>query len=596
MSERERPATYCFFDEHFERCVQLIERSGIVKMIETYHRMHRGPGGRTPTGRRYTLTAVFATQLAILSGVARVPSYAETARQIDVLSDAQTVRVGMDPSNRSLVQSDYKAMLGWLSRMLAPLDPGADLPARRVSNKAHREQIAGRSEEQQVASDLARQRLHDIVNALLAASITIDIPTDGEVCRMVDETTVDLARPDRELGSRDDKLRGAASMGRYYVRDAIDNAVHTDGAKVRKTKKHGFGIGVTALSVGGPPQHPTKIPALFTAAAIDHPTSASVEALATVISYHKLHGFDPERGQRARAPYLVVDMGYNPKVRFNDVVLDAGYAPVVRYPAHFHTVWASDSAEHGYGGVSAGPVQIAGDFYCPVAQQVLGNDRMIKRTEDIKKAKNDGFDKHDRLLERMFPLLMGLNSRPYRKRSRPGRRGRAQDDAKQSVRMDLVCPAVQGRVRCPLKPASLDNDDPQVPLLEPAWSADRYRCCQGSQLTVSLSKDQWRMAQWGGLVPGSWEHTLYYETVRSATERQFSKLKSPHISGFEHLTWSARREPAISILIGLWFAATNMATEDAFIARGPAESSVRYRMRQLAEDLGHPPTRIPPRT
>lgn len=596
MSERDRPATYGFRDEHFERCVQVIERSGIVETIETYHRISRGPGGRIPRGRRFTVLAVFATQLAILSGLARVPSYAETYRQIQVLSDSQQRRVGMDPSQRSLVKNDYKAMLGWLERILAPVDPGADLPARRVSNKTHREQIASRSQEQQAASELARQRLHDIVNALIAASITIDIPTDGEICRMVDETTVDLARPARDLGSRDDKNRGAASMGRYYVRDAMDNSVHTDGAKVRKTQKHGFGIGITALSVGGSPHHPTKIPALFTAAAIDHPTSASVEAMETVIKYHKLHGFDPDRGKRARTPYLVVDMGYNVKRGFNDVVLDAGYAPVVRYPAHFRTVWASDSAEHTYRGATAGPVQIAGDFYCPVAQKLLGNDRMIKRTEDIQKANNDGFDKHDRLLERMFPLLMGRNSRPYRKRSRLGRPRNGESNTEESVRMDLVCPAVQRRVRCPLKPASLDNDDPQVPLLEPTWSADRYRCCQESQPTLSLSKDQWRMAQWGGLVPGSWEHTLYYETVRSATERQFSKLKSPHISGFDHLTWSARREPAISILIGLWFAATNMATEDAFIARGPAESSVKHRMRQLAEDLGHPPTRIPPRT
>jgi hypothetical protein len=567
-----------------------------VETIETYHRMHRGVGGRIPRGRRFTLTAVFSTQLAILSGVKAVPTYAESYRNIEVLSDTQLVRVGMDPSDWSLVQSDYKALLGWLSRILAPLDPGADLPARRVSNKFHREQIAARSEEQQAASELARMRLHDIVNALIAASITIDIPTDGEVCRMVDETTVDLARPSRDLGTRDDKNRGAASMGRYYVRDAVDNSVHTDGDKVRKPQKHGFGIGVTALTVGGPPHHPTRIPALFTAAAIHHPTSASVEAMATVIKYHKMHGFDPQRGSRARAPYLVVDMGYNNKRGYNDAVLEAGYSPVVRYPSRLHTVWASDGAEHTHRGVSAGPVQIAGDFYCPVAQRVLGNNKLVKRTEDIRKANNDGFDKHDRLLERMFPLLMGLNSRPYRKRSRPGRPRAGERSAEESVRMDLVCPAVQGRVKCPLKPASLNNDDPRVPLLEPTWSADRYRCCSQSQLTVNLSKDQWRMAQWGGLVPGSWEHALYYETVRSATERQFSKLKSPHYSGFEHLTWSARREPAISILIGLWFAATNMATEDAFIARGSSTSSVKRRMRQLEEDLGHPPTRIPPRT
>lgn len=52
----------------------------------------------------------------------------------------------------------------------------------------------------------------------------------------------------------------------------------------------------------------------------------------------------------------------------------------------------------------------------------------------------------------------------------------------------------------------------------------------------------------------------------------------------------------ITILIGLWIASMNMATQDRFLARGPAPSSTAYRWRQLEEDLGQPPTRIPPRT
>ena len=292
----------------------------------------------------------------------------------------------------------------------------------------------------------------------------------------------------------------------------------------------------------------------------------------------------------------MVDMGYNPKKHFSSVTLDLGYAPVVRYPAPTRTIFASEGPEHTYRGVPAGPVQVSGEFYCPVAKKVVGNRRLIQPTRKLQEMDADGFDQHDRLLSRLFPLLMGTNSRPYKKRSKPGRPKAGERQVEEKVRMDLVCPAVQGRVRCPLKPESMDNPDPEVPAIAPTWTADRYRCCAQSHLTVTLSDDQWRLAQWGGLVPGSWEHAIYYESVRSATERQFAKLKSPHITGLEHLTWAPKREPVITILIGLWVASMNLATQDRFLARGPAPSTTPYRWRQLEDDLGQPPTRIPPRT
>ncbi|WP_313513929.1 hypothetical protein [Corynebacterium variabile] len=588
---------YRLESEHFHRCVDVIERSGVADLIETYYEMQRGSGGRPPSGRRYTLKAVLSTQLAII-GVTRVPSLAETHRVIRTLDEDQLVAVGMDPDQRDQwsTTSDYGAFVTWLTRRLDSVDPTGDLPAQRVTNREHREHLASRTELEEAWAELARQRLQDLMNAVIEASITIPIQEGDQAGRMVDESVIDLTRPGRGLGSRDDKYRGASPMGRYYMRDEADNSIDRPaGAAVRKLKKSGYGIGITAVSVCGPPENPTSVPAVITGAAVHHPTSGSLEGMRTAIEYHKKQGRD-QRGPRARQPYLVVDMGYGPKRNFSSVCWDLGYAPVVRYPAQHRTVFASEGPEHTYRGVPAGPVQISGDFYCPVAKQVIGNRRLIQPTRKLQEMKADGFDQHDRLLSRLFPLLMGTNSRPYRKRAKPGRPQTGERQVEEKVRMDLVCPAVQGRVRCPLKPESMDTSDPEVPAIEPTWTADRYRCCAQSQLTVTLSDHQWRMAQWGGLVPGSWEHAIYHEAVRSATERQFSKLKSPHITGFEHLTWAPKREAMLTILIGLWIASMNMSTQDTFLARGPALSSTPYRWRQLEEDLGQPPTRIPPRT
>lgn len=586
---------YRLESEHFYRCVDVIERSGAAELIETYYEMARGPGGRPPSGRRYTVSSVLATQLAII-GITRVPSLAETHRVICTLDDDQLVAVGMDPEQRQLGAGEYPRFRQWWGRMLEPLDPTGDLPAQRVTNKKHKDQLAARTEAEQLKAELAHRRVHDVFNRIIAGSITIPIQEGDQAGRMVDETIIDLTRPGRGLGSRDEKSRGASPMGRYIVWDEVDNSVERPaGKKVLKPKKHGYSIGITAVSVCGPPGNPNSVPAVITGAAVHRPTSGSLEGMRTAIEYHKKQGRD-QRGPRARGPYLVVDMGYNPKRNFSSVCWDLGYAPVVRYPAQHRTVFASEGPEHTYRGVPAGPVQISGDFYCPVAKQVIGNRRLIQPTRKLQEMKADGFDQHDRLLARLFPLLMGTNSRPYRKRAKPGRPKVGERQAEEKFRMDLVCPAVQGRVRCPLKPESMDTSDSEVPAIEPTWTADRYRCCAQSQLTVTLSDHQWRMAQWGGLVPGSWEHAIYHEAVRSATERQFSKLKSPHITGFEHLTWAPKREPMITILIGLWIASMNMATQDIFLARGPAPSSTPYRWRQLEEDLGQPPTRIPPRT
>lgn len=104
------------------------------------------------------------------------------------------------------------------------------------------------------------------------------------------------------------------------------------------------------------------------------------------------------------------------------------------------------------------------------------------------------------------------------------------------------------RVRCPLKPDSMTATPIGTPTAVPTWTAEEYRCCAKSSVTVTLTPDQLRMAQWN-LVPGSWEHGLYFEAARALTEQRFSLLKSPHITGIANLTWGPRREPMIKIIL-----------------------------------------------
>lgn len=596
ISTRTQP--YLLATDNFDRCLQVVTASHAAELIEGYHAAIRGIGGRPRRGRRFTILAVLVVILAV-TRVGRSPAMAEIYRMIGTLTDDQLAAVGMDPAEAPEEGVDcrrgYEAFQAWLSRLLAPLDPGADLPARRVTNREHTRQIAARTDAQVEALELARQRLHEIVNVIVAASVDSMVPVGYEGDIVADETIIDLAGPSDGLGTKDDKRRSAAYAGRYYLRDGADNSIHNRYGDVVQFKKAAFGIGVTAVSRVGAPDDLYGVPPVITGVAIHPPTSGSVEGLGAAISYHQAGGFAPARGPRRRIPYLTTDMGYNVKRGFSDMVLEAGYAPVVRYPRHWNTIFASEGAEHTRAGQADGPVQISGNFYCPAARQIIGKQKLVRKTVDLLH-EDDGFEVQDRRLEALFPLLMGTNSRPYR--ARPGRgrprKGETAASAELPVRQDLVCPAVQGRVQCPLKPASMGTDL-GIPTVTPTWTAERYRCCSQSQVTVTMSTDQWRMAQWG-LVAGSWEHAVYFEAARAATEQRFSIMKSQHVTGIEHLKWSPRREPMLCLLIGLWVAATNLAIQDAYDQRSPKPSSVKRRLRQLEDDLGRPPTRIPPRT
>ena len=582
-----RDAAYHPTDRAFAECAALIRRAGIGPILDAARRQARGPGGRPPQCR-YTLDAVLTVALWI-THAGRVPSMAEVHRVLRVLRPDQLAMVGMAGQNPSVQDPGpgYAAFMAWLYRQWVVIDPGADLPARRISNREHRRMLAARTAAQREDSQRARDTLHRLINRLVAASIVDAVPAGYHGDVVADETVIDLAGPSAGLGSRDDKHRGAAYVGKYYVRD--ERGVPQTASTPPRIRKSGFGIGVTAVTRVGPPGAVEAISPVITGIAIHTPTSGSVDGLCLALDAHAEGGFAGQRGPRARWPYLVVDMGYNAKSAFARAMLARRIAPVARYPRHWTTVYAT----HGSEGVAPGPVQIAGAFYCPAAAPIVEGRRVVRRTTELLEA--DSFQEHDQLLRRLLPMLMGTNGRPGEGRPAVGRPTKACDQAP-PVRQALVCPAVQGRVRCPMKPASMVAARATAPEVTPPPGAARFQCCTKSQVTVAYSDDQVRMMQ-PGLVPGSWEHTLYYEAARSLTEQRFSIMKSHHCTGASDLTWAPRREPMIALIVALQVVEANRVIQRRWHSRpaGYTGSTVQ-RMIQLRADLGHEPMVTPPRT
>jgi hypothetical protein len=288
-------------------------------------------------------------------------------------------------------------------------------------------------------------------------------------------------------------------------------------------------------------------------------------------------------------------MGYNAKTAFPDLMLDLQYAAVARYPRHWRTVFLSHNPEGSSKSAPPGVVQAFGAFYCEAAAPLLTTGNLIGTMHDLRA--EQGLKSHDERLAAIFPYLAGTNSRPKRARANPGRPRSGGRDADLLVKLDVVCPAVQGRCRCPLKPQSMNLAALDAPTANPVWAAHERTICQKSSITVTLNPDQLRMAQFDPeLVPGSWEHAIYFEACRSHTERQFSFLKNPHVTGISDLVWAPRRPPMIKIILALTVAAANLRSQQGHTDRPEKPESIRTNLQQLARDLGHPPTRTPPRT
>ena len=273
-----------FSRTYLEECAQVIDKSGAHTFIDFYRRQAKGIGGRTATGPRYSIFAVLTIGLALI-GTQRAPSMAEIWRTLwDLDSDTQQ-RLGLDLHGYS-GEGTYRAFAMWLTRYLEPLDSLPDIRARRDKNGAHRQTMAARTEEQQQASVVASERLHQVVNAIVAGSIDDPSPSGYKGDVVADETIIDLAGQSQGLGSRDDKQRGAAYSGAFYIRDREDHSLHAEAGS-RRITKGGVGLGVTAVSRVGPPQAVYGIPSVITAISIDKPSSGSVMSLERALRFHQ---------------------------------------------------------------------------------------------------------------------------------------------------------------------------------------------------------------------------------------------------------------------------------------------------------------------
>lgn len=573
-------------DESFAIAHGIVRRSGAAELIDSHAKKGRG---RTRSTITYT-TEAFLTALIARVYLQRTPTLAGLLATIAEFTTDQLDAVGMGQQDMSPIRDDSAGEYGrfhqWVTALLAPLDSGADLPARRISNALHRAHLAHRTTSEKAAAAAAAQRALTVINRIVAGSIDDPAPHGYRGDVVADESIFDLAKPSAGLGSREEKNRGAAYIGEYYVRESATGTITTNCQQITKA---GFGLGLSAVTRVGSPDALHAVSNVIIGIDVHAPTSGSIDGLRNALLEARASGLTGPPPTRRRWPYLTIDMGYNVKRGFAATMLELKYSPVARYPKRWGTTFGAAPLKPD--SRLPGPIQSNGAFYCPAAAALLKRHR-VPRSRELLEA--DGWRAHDDRLRRTLPFLMGTNSRPAIGRAAAGRPS-LRKRSETRVKLELVCPAVQLRVRCPLKPESMTQAEPGTPTAAPTWSASERACCANSVTTVSLTDDQFRLAQWD-FVPGSWEHMMYFEAARALTEQRFALLKSQSVTGVRDLLDGARREPMLKLALAAAVAVLNHRTQQAHQQRRRPIESIEVRRSQLAAGLGYEPVRTPPRT
>ncbi|MFM9377272.1 hypothetical protein [Gordonia sp. VNK21] len=586
VSEPEIPSS----EPIFTKALTVVDRSGADVLIDQWRTEKVVPTKRSDAVA-YTVRAFLTALLCVLLRRSE-PTVRTVFRTILDFTPDQLQRVGIDAANLEPTHEDpvraLKNFRSWTTRTFECLDPAPDQPARMISVADHKKIAKARTPEQIEAYRIAAERLSIVVNRIVAGSIDPAYAKIGRGDIMVDETILDTASVE-QLFSGGTDLRGAVYCGGYYRRDKSNQVSQskTDGPKV---KKRGWGLGVTAVSAIPEPNSLHRRPTLFTGIAIHPPTSGSLEGLDEAVQHHQMNGFDARSSSaRARWPMLTIDMGYLKKGLF-DWQVEHRYAAVFTYPKH----WNVDSAAIDVNGERLGPVQLSGNWYCPAAAEIsLGRDFVVRLRDVLTK---DDWEARNTRLSDLLPLLMGLDRRPIVRRDQMGRPTEG-DETTEAARMVLVCPAALGNVRCTRWQNEETEGRLDLPLVDLPESTPEFRCCTQPTVTASLTEDQKRLQQLGPYAPGSFEHAVYHEAVRSKTEQRFSLLKRRTVAGLGNLNYGARREPMVKITIAAAFAVVNIGEIERFEAQNaPRPESIKLKFNRLERDLGKPPTRMPKRT
>ena len=260
-------------------------------------------------------------------------------------------------------------------------------------------------------------------------------------------------------------------------------------------------------------------------------------------------------------------------IEIGDVLADSGYAhrvaetwalPLRRLGARL--VQELHPNDRGPQGTHMGAIRANGNLYCPATPSALPELGPLARgaTEAEAAAHDKKATEHARY--KLAPLT-GYDADGYRR---------------------LACPAARGKLRCPLRPESMELDHTRPEVAKPPEHPPA--CCEQQTITVPPSVNAKTAQKHDYPSP---EHRRSYAR-RSAAERAYATVKDPATNDISRGWCRLMGLAPIALFAASVFVARNLRVADAFAAR-EAEAKRRAacglpprrrrRRRHSAEDL-----------
>jgi hypothetical protein len=260
-------------------------------------------------------------------------------------------------------------------------------------------------------------------------------------------------------------------------------------------------------------------------------------------------------------------------IAIGDVLADSGYAH--RKPDSWALPLRALGAglvqdlhphDRGTQGTHMGAIRANGNLYCPATPKALLELGPLARSAaPEEQAAHDR--KADELARYKLAAITGYDQDGYRR---------------------VACPATQQKLRCPLRPASMELDHARPEVLTPPEHPPA--CCRQKTLTVPPSVNAKTAQKHDYPSPA---HRRSYAR-RSAAERAYATVKDPATNDLSRGWCRLTGLTAIALFTAAVFLARNLRIADAFAARqadnqrraahGLAPKQ-RKRRRQTAQDL-----------
>jgi hypothetical protein len=604
-------------DEAFDRCLKLVNDSGIVPLLAAYAAEDDPNAATSPLFNPVTDATAPTVRPARRGRPARKAQYNSLALLVLLtlcaekrdaytlanmlktclyeLSPAQAASIGLASlvTETTLQELDgdatarprrwateYERLRESFDRILAPLETNPHPRRRKQLNRDISERNRRLTKEQRQKQARNRTRLLTACNRLIAASLPAREPhyRSGDV--RLDGTFIESsACIDNGTGLRSDVYRGADPEAGWLTKGKPEDQAW--GYELTLTKR--------AHRLEG-----REVANVCTGMSIGTGTGNTDEAM-EALDFHVLAG--QGRHGTSAVPLLFADRGYTNLTDFAARALNRGYALTPQ-------LTATQRAAHA---LAEGPIIFHGVSLCPAAAALTELPYELPKPGASGAEVRDHATRTERLLDHLTPTKQRVKRSA---RTRPGRPA-AQDIANEEAlaaatpnpndRTDgdfiaqISCPARAGLIRCPLVEASMRLDKPSV-AQAPTRGSEPLVCRQQDTNIVlnprigSGRRNSLPLKNWSEFLESSYDWADIFNGNRSRCEAYHAMIGSRHGAGLNRDSYQMMGMTRTALLASVAIAITNQRSTRAFEATkrangGQAPYEDRRAQRRAREQL-----------